>query len=84
MTPIGSAGAEDLRRRTLALIRRTAPFAYCNACLSLRLETSLAQTAVVLAKLMADGDARLTRTRRACYGCARVLEISALRDGPPR
>lgn len=37
----------------------------------------------VLAEL-ADGDAVLARTRRACYGCGRTLEISALREGPPR
>ncbi len=80
----GAAGSgEDLRRRVLAFIRKTAPFAYCDACLALRVECSLAEMTGVLAEL-ADGDAVLARTRRACYGCGRTLEISALREGPPR
>lgn len=57
----------------------TAPFAYCDACLVLRVECSLAEMTGVLGEL-ADGDAVLARTRRACYGCGRTLEISALRD----
>jgi hypothetical protein len=84
MTRGGSAASGgDLRRRTLAVIRQTAPFAYCNACLALRLAASLAETAAALAELTEAG-AVLARTRRACYGCGRTLEISALRDGPPR
>jgi hypothetical protein len=83
MTRTGPAGGEELRRRALAVIRKTAPFAYCNACLALRLECSLAEMAATLAELTA-GDAVLVRARRACYGCGRTLELSALRDGPPR
>ena len=84
MTPAGPrAGGADLRRRVLVFIRQAAPFAYCNACLALRCDTSLADTVRVLAELTGD-DAVLARTRRACYGCSRTLEISALRDGPRR
>lgn len=78
----GPGGGEDLRRRTLAFIRKVAPFAYCDACLALRLDTSLAEMAAALGELTAD--AVLERTRRACYGCGRTLELSALREGPPR
>jgi hypothetical protein len=77
------AGREDLRRRVLVFIRTAAPFAYCNACLALGCDASLAETGHVLAELTGD-DAVLARTRRACYGCSRTLEISALRDGPRR
>ena len=77
------AGGEDLRRRVLVFIRQAAPFAYCNACLALRCDASLADTVRVLAEITGD-DAVLARTRRACYGCGRTLEISALRDGPRR
>lgn len=84
MTRAGSpVGGEDLRRRVLVFIREAAPFAYCDACLALRCDASLADTVRALADL-AGGDAVLARTRRACYGCARTLEISALRDGPRR
>ena len=77
------AGGEDFRRRVLVFIRHTAPFAYCDACLALRCDASLADTMRVLAELTGD-DAVLARARRACYGCGRTLEISALRDGPRR
>jgi hypothetical protein len=77
------AGSEDLRRRILVFIRKAAPFAYCNACLALRCDASLADTVRVLAELTRD-DAVLARTRRVCHGCNRTLEISALRDGPRR
>jgi hypothetical protein len=84
MTPGSSArSGEDLRRRVLAFVRKATPFAYCDACLALRLECSLAEMAAALADL-ADGDAVLARARRSCYGCGRTREISALRDGPPR
>jgi hypothetical protein len=78
------AGSEDLRRRILVFIRKAAPFAYCNACLALRCDASLADTVGVLAELTRDDDAVLARARRACHGCNRTLEISALRDGPRR
>ena len=81
MTRAGSpAGSEDLRRRVLVFIRKATPFAYCNACLALRCDASLADTVRVLDELASD-DAVLARTRRVCYGCSRTIEISALRDG---
>jgi hypothetical protein len=84
MTPGAPVGGDkDLRRRALALISKSTPFAYCDACLALRLESSLAEMAAVLGELTADRAVGLVRTRRACYGCGRVLEISALREGPP-
>jgi hypothetical protein len=79
-SPVG--GGEDLRRRALAYIRKTAPFAYCDACLALRLEASLTEMAAALAKLTTNGDSVLARRRRSCYGCGRVLELAALREGP--
>jgi hypothetical protein len=85
MTPGGPVdGGEDLRRRALAFIRTSAPFAYCDACLALRLGCSLADMALVLTTLLGETDAALTRRRRACYGCGRTLELGALSDGPPR
>ena len=82
MTSGGSVGgSEDLRRRTLASIRTSAPFAYCDACLALRLGSSLAEMAAALA---GEAEAVLARTRRACYGCGRTVELSALREEPPR
>ena len=71
--------ADDLRRRVLAFMRKVAPFAYCDACLALRLEVSLAEVTAALAELAAD--AVVERTRRVCYGCGRTLELSALREG---
>jgi hypothetical protein len=81
VTRAGPPGSEDLRRRILVFIRKAAPFAYCNACLALRCDASLAETVRVLDDLTGD-DAVLARTRRVCYGCGRTLEISELRDGP--
>jgi hypothetical protein len=49
----------------------------------LRLEASLTQMAGVLSELATNGDAVLARSRRSCYGCGRVLDIAALRAGPP-
>jgi hypothetical protein len=79
-----ASGGEDVRQQVVAFIRKAAPFAYCDACLALRLESSLADMAAVLAELVAGRDAVLTRTRRVCYGCGRTLEIGALREGPSR
>lgn len=85
MPPGGSVGGtEDLRRRTLESIRASAPFAYCDACLALRLGSSLTEMAAVLATLTDEAEAVLARTRRVCYGCGRTVELSALRDAPPR
>jgi hypothetical protein len=75
---------EDLTHRTLAFIRKAAPFAYCDACLALRLEASLMEIAEVLARLTVDGGRELERRLRACYGCGRTVQITALHDGPPR
>jgi hypothetical protein len=84
MTPGAPVGGDDLRQRALAFIHKVAPFAYCDACLALRLEASLAEMAAVMAGLTGEGDAPLARTRRACYGCGRVLEIGAPSEGPLR
>lgn len=85
MTPVGPVGgSEDLGHRALALIRTSAPFAYCDACLALRLGCSLAEMTVVLAELLGETEAVLARTRRACYGCGRTVELGALREEPPR
>ena len=72
----------DLRGRALAFIRKAAPYAYCNACLALRLDASLSEIAAALAALTADGECE--RRRRACYGCGRTLELTALCESPPR
>jgi hypothetical protein len=75
---------EDLAHRALAFIRKAAPFAYCDACLALRLEASLAEIGEAFARLAADGDRELERRLRACYGCGRTVQITAAHDGPPR
>ena len=80
MAPVSDSA--DLRRRTLAFMRTSAPFAYCDACLALRLGSSLAEMAAVLAGLLDEADTILARRRRACYGCGRTVELSAMRDGP--
>ena len=71
----------DLPHRVLALARKAAPFAYCDACLALRVDAGLAETTAALATLAADGV--IVRTRRVCYGCGRMLEIAVLREAPP-
>jgi hypothetical protein len=63
-------------------MRTSAPFACCDACLALRLGSSLAETAAVLAGLIDEADTILARRRRACYGCGGTVELSAMRDGP--
>jgi hypothetical protein len=81
MTPGGPVGgSEDIGHRALALIRTSAPFAYCDACLALRLSCSLAELTVALAELLGETDTALVRRRRACYGCGRTLELGAMRD----
>lgn len=83
MTPAGpTSDSEDLRRRTLAFMRTSAPFAFCDACLALRLGFSLAEMAAVLTGLLDEADTILARRRRVCYGCGRTVELSAMRDGP--
>jgi hypothetical protein len=73
---------DDLRSRALAFIRKVLPFAYCDACLALRLEASLSEMTAVLTTLVADGE--YERRRRACYGCGRTLELCAVRESPGR
>jgi len=72
----------DLRGRALAFLRKVLPFAYCDACLALRLEAALSEMAAILAGLIEDGECE--RRRRACYGCGRTLELCALKDSPRR
>jgi hypothetical protein len=75
------SASEALPLRVRAFMRTVAPFAYCDACLALRLHAGLAEMTAALAALGAEG--RLERTRRACYGCRRTLELSAWREGAP-
>jgi hypothetical protein len=73
---------DDLRNRTLAFVRRVLPFAYCNACLALRLDAALSEMAAVLAWLVEEGECE--RRRRVCYGCGRTLELCAMNERPRR
>jgi hypothetical protein len=75
-----AAGRENQRRQGLDGIRTPTPFAYCDACLALRCHVGLAELTAILHEL----DALLMRRRRACYGCGRTLELSALREGSSR
>jgi hypothetical protein len=85
MAPRGAAGGSgDVERRVLAFIRSVAPFAYCDACLALRLDVGLDQMTTLLAELSRDDGTPLDRVRRACYGCGRTRDLSALREGPRR
>jgi hypothetical protein len=77
------AGGDDLRRRVVTFIRKSFPFAYCDACLALWCSVSLTDVTTVMAELTRDESDVLLRTRRAGHGCARTLEITALRDGQP-
>ena len=69
---------DDVRGRVLAFMRKAAPYAYCDGCLALRLDASLGDIVAALAALTDDGECE--RRRRACYGCGRTLELSALCD----
>ena len=69
---------DGVRGRVLAFMRKAAPYAYCDACLALRLDSSLAEIKTALAALTANGECE--QRRRACYGCGRTLELTALRD----
>ena len=71
---------DGVRGRVLAFIRKAAPYAYCDACLALRLDSSPAEIAAALAALAVDGECE--RRRRVCYGCRRTLELTALCDAP--
>ena len=73
---------DDLRRRALAFIRSAAPYAYCDACLALRVDASPRDLAAALDALAEAGECE--RRRRACYGCRRTLELTVLRELPPR
>ena len=73
---------DDLRGRVLAFIRKVTPFAYCDACLALRLDAALQEVTAILTALIADGECE--RRRRACYGCGRTLELTAVVDAPRR
>ena len=66
----------------LAFIRKAAPYAYCDACLALRVDAALSEAVDAVTELVADGECG--RHRRVCYGCRRTLEIAALKDGRPR
>jgi hypothetical protein len=68
----------------VAFIRKNFPFAHCDAGLALRCSASLADVTAIMAELARDEGDVLARTRPACHGCARTLEITGLRDGPPR
>jgi hypothetical protein len=70
--------SDEVRGRVLAFIRNVAPFAYCDACLALRLDASLGDLAAALAALTDGGECE--RRRRACYGCGRTLELASLCD----
>jgi hypothetical protein len=72
---------EDLAERVLAFMRKATPFAYCDACLALRLHASVGDVAAALAALV-NAEA-CERRRRACYGCGRTLEITELVESPP-
>jgi hypothetical protein len=74
---------DDLSRRLLAFMRKAAPFAYCDACLALRLNASLSEMSAALTALLAEAHG-LERGRRACYGCGRTLVLTALSDEPHR
>jgi hypothetical protein len=75
------APRDDLTRRLLTFIRQTAPSAYCDACLALRLGASLAELSARLATLLAEGK-EFERRRRACYGCGRTLPLTGPTEGP--
>jgi hypothetical protein len=75
-------GRDDLTRRLPAFIRKNGPYAYCDACLALRLQASLSELLAALATLREDDE--FERRRRACYGCGRTLELTALVDSSQR
>ena len=68
-------GSADLPTRTLAFIRKVAPFAYCDTCLALKLGASLQEMATALTTVA------LPRARRVCYGCGRTLMVAEAADG---
>jgi hypothetical protein len=75
-------GPDHLRDRVLQFMSKAAPFAYCDACLAVRVEAEVALLGPVLAAVVSEG--RCERRLRVCYGCGRTLELTALSDLPGR
>jgi len=73
MEPHAAKPEREQQRPVLDVIRTTAPFAYCDACLALRCHLSL--TAIER-----EPDTQLVRRPRACDGCGRTQELSAPRE----
>jgi hypothetical protein len=66
--------SDGLPRQALALIRRAAPFAYCDACLAEQLHVTVPEATAALTSL------DLPRRRRWCYGC-RKTEVAEVGEG---
>ena len=52
------------------------PFAYCDGCLALHLDVSLADARA--AALSVAAEAGFGRKRKECYACRRTLELTAM------
>ena len=52
------------------------PFAYCDACLAFHLGVNLADAKAASTSVSANPG--YSRQRRDCYGCGRILELTAM------
>jgi hypothetical protein len=57
------------------LLARQSPFAYCDACLALRLSISLGEAKAAALGLSAEPG--FSRQRRDCYACGRTVELTS-------
>jgi len=67
---------ERLSGQIRDLLKSDVPFAYCDACLALRLAESLEDTRA--AALLVAGDDGFMRKVRVCYGCNRAVEMTEI------
>jgi len=64
--------ASDIRR----LIEERAPSSCCDACFALHFAVSLAEAKAASTSVSANPG--YSRQRRDCYGCGRILELTAM------
>jgi hypothetical protein len=69
------AATDQAAMEIAKLLERSASFVFCDACLSLRLHMTLAEGRAAAAAL--GGKPGFVRTVRTCYGCDRILDITA-------
>jgi hypothetical protein len=67
-----------LEEQVVRVLQSDRPHAYCDGCLALRVGATLEDARRAAARVATDVLA-FDRTRSACHGCGRILEITRLR-----